>query len=84
MADAFGWYEEHAAGLGEEFLRATDAVFRSIVRTPLQHALVHGPVRRALMRRFPYGVFYTVGEEDVTVIAVFHASRNPRQWRSRA
>jgi plasmid stabilization system protein ParE len=40
-------------------------------------------VRRGLVRRFPYGVFYVVTDDAIVILAVFHASRDPAGWRSR-
>ena len=45
---------------------------------------VHRHVRRALIRRFPYGIYYAVDEELIEVIAVFHAKRDPKRWQDRA
>jgi plasmid stabilization system protein ParE len=39
--------------------------------------------RRALLRRFPYAVYYSVTEGTVEVQAVLHTRRNPRRWKSR-
>ena len=41
-------------------------------------------VRRGLTRTFPFGVFYTIEDETVYVIAVANASRDPDTWQSRA
>lgn len=60
ITDAVRWYEQQDKGLGAEFLRALDACFALIQRSPEAHAHVHPRVRRALLRRFPYGVFYVV------------------------
>ena len=83
---AFDWYEAQSVGLGAEFLRAVDAVFASICRTPALYPTVHGRTRRALLRRFPYGVFFYERDEDreVVVIAVVHGHRDPWVWRARA
>ena len=40
-------------------------------------------VRRALIHRFPYCVFYIVIERKISVLAVMHAARNPEQWKAR-
>ena len=45
---------------------------------------VHKDVRRAFMRRFPYGVFYRVEEDQIIVVGVFHARRDPKRWQARA
>lgn len=41
-------------------------------------------VRRVLIRRFPYGVMYVVEEDVITIIACFHAKRDPKQWQDRS
>ncbi len=47
------------------------------------HAKIYDEHRRALVRRFPYAVFYEYAEETVTVYCIFHTSRDPDKWRSR-
>lgn len=37
-------------------------------------------VRRALMRRFPFAVFYTADEDLLLVLRVIHTSQSPRDW----
>jgi plasmid stabilization system protein ParE len=48
------------------------------------HALVYRDVRKALVRRFPYAIFYRVRNARVVVLAVFHSKRDPNIWKSRA
>jgi hypothetical protein len=57
-AAAFEWYETQSVGLGQELLRALDVVVAGIRRQPQLYPVVRGRVRRRLMRRFPYGVFF--------------------------
>lgn len=83
IADAYAWYENHRPGLGEEFLSCVDACIQGIRRAPEMHALVHQNYRRALVRRFPYAIFYEHTAGTATIYCVFHASRDPRQWRQR-
>ncbi len=83
IAEAYSWYEARRAGLGEEFLGCVEACLESIRRTPQVHAAVHESYRRALVRRFPYAVFYERTEAATTVYAVLHTSRNPDKWRCR-
>ena len=84
IEEAFEWYEEHNPGLGFEFIRAVDICLASIGRYPLAYPLVHREVRRALIRRFPYGIFYLVEEDTIVVIASFHVKRDPQQWQSQS
>lgn len=81
--EAQAWYEKRAPGLGQAFVSSVQAAIERIRRAPRQSPPVDGDVRRALVRRFPYGVFYLAQEDRVVVIAVFHSSRDPSDWRSR-
>ena len=44
-----------------------DACVQGIVRSPEGHKTVYANYRRALVRRFPYAVFYEYGDGAVTV-----------------
>lgn len=77
------WYESRRSGLGEEFLGCVDVCIQQIGRMPEMHAKVHEEYRRALVRRFPYAVFYEYDGATVTVYCVFHTSRDPEKWRER-
>ncbi|MBP9581322.1 MAG: hypothetical protein KBE38_04110 [Ignavibacterium sp.] len=41
-------------------------------------------IRRILLKKFPFGLFYLIDKDRIIVFAVFHASRNPNQWKERA
>jgi plasmid stabilization system protein ParE len=81
---AYEWYEDRRAGLGEEFLDQIDRCFGVIAEHPAHCPVVHGTLRRALSRRFPYAVFYEAADHVITVVAVFHVARDPKKWRRRA
>lgn len=83
LDEAYAWYEERRVGLGEDFLGSVDACIEAIRRTPEMHAVVHENYRRALVRRFPYAIFYESVNNTVTVYCVFHTARDPRKWRRR-
>ena len=40
-------------------------------------------VRRAMVERFPFSVFYRIATDQIEVIAVLHQSRDPREWHRR-
>lgn len=84
ITEAFRWYEDKNEGLGSEFMRALDASLSSIQRNPTAYAAVHKQMRRAVLRRFPYSVIYLFDTGRIVVLACFHASRDPQQWRERA
>ena len=79
------WYEQQRAGLGSRFLVELDSVLDRIGSSPLQFPLVEVPVRRALLHRFPYAVYFVAEEPGgrSVVLAVLHQHRDPDAWRSR-
>ena len=83
LAEASSWYEERFPGLGAEFLLCMDAAFIAIVRNPEMYPIVSKDIRRALVRRFPYAVFFVLEEMRVVVLAVFHGKRDPQTWQNR-
>ena len=83
LADAALWYEGQCPGLGHKFLDEVLAVFSSIPKMPLSCQVVHRNTRRALVHRFPFGIYYRVEGDTIVVVAVMHGSRNPRRWKSR-
>lgn len=83
VAEAYVWYEEQEIGLGEEFLRCVDACIQLIRRNSEIYPVVHESYRRAVIRRFPYAVFYEEVNYTIIVYSVFHCSQDPQKWRSR-
>jgi toxin ParE1/3/4 len=83
LTEAYQWYETQRQGLGLEFLFSVEATLALLQGTPELHPLIHKQVRRALIRRFPFGVFYVVDEDAIHILAVFHGKRNPKRWMDR-
>ena len=83
IAQALDWYQKQRDGLGEVFLRCLDRVFDRITHSLETHAITYRNVRQTLVRKFPYLVCYLYNEEQVNVVAVFHASRASEGWQSR-
>ncbi|MEO1404541.1 MAG: type II toxin-antitoxin system RelE/ParE family toxin [Cyanobacteria bacterium J06635_1] len=83
IQEAYQYYEERDQGLGSEFVRVVDACFSKIGRNPLSYPAVYRQIRRALIRKFPYGIFYLIEDEKIIVIACFHAKRDPKRWQER-
>jgi len=83
MEEAYVWYENRRTGLGEEFLAAVDSLLGEIRAHPTAYQVIHREARRALLRRFPYAIFYRVYAENVVVLACMHGRRDPKRWMNR-
>jgi hypothetical protein len=77
------WYEGERPGLGGELLDAVREVFGHVAASPNRFPIVSENVRRALLRRFPFGVFFVVEDDAPTVIAIMHLHRDPGTWAQR-
>ena len=78
------WYEDRSAGLGSDFMRLVETAFAQIERTPEQFPVVHAPIRRLLLRRFPLAIYFVEFEDVIRVLACIHVRRDPKRWLRRA
>jgi plasmid stabilization system protein ParE len=83
LIDAQDWYGSEAIGLGRRFRAGVEALVERMSLNPMQFPVVFKNVRRALLRRFPYSLFFVIENETLFVIGRFHASRDPAQWQQR-
>ncbi len=77
------WYEERQAGLGREFLDEFRAALRKIAARPLSFPVDYRDARRALLRRFPYKVYFVIQGSGVVVIGVLHSRQSTARLRGR-
>lgn len=83
LVAARDWYDARRAGLGQDFVDEVAATSAAIAMRPLSFPKVHGEMRRAILRRFPYGVFFRATPEEAIILGIVHGRRHPREWRSR-
>ncbi len=84
LRDAYRWYETQRPGLGEDLLRRVEETLDRIRQNPEAFPVVHpAGVRRALIDRFPYAVFFRMEGVTAIVYAVYHAKRDPGRWQDR-
>jgi toxin ParE1/3/4 len=76
-------YEREREGLGFRFEAQVNTVFARLLDNPFQFPVIEQTVRRALVRDFPYAVFFTTEADLITVMAVLHLRRHPDTWKRR-
>ena len=81
---AAAWYEDRHEALGSEFIDEFLLCVDRIEGNPESFPLVDADVRRALLHRFPYAIYYSVEPTHIQVLGVLHCSQHPDSWRSRA
>jgi len=83
IEDTYQWYEAQRKGLGENFLLCVEEALSRVSRDPSIYLVVYKDIRRILIHRFPFGVFFIESESTISVLAVLHARRNPKTWKGR-
>jgi plasmid stabilization system protein ParE len=83
LNDAAQYYELEQSGLGSAFIIDIQRCTEAILAYPLAGPVVLGTIRRRLCQRFPYGLLYTVREDELRILAVVHLRRRPGYWVGR-
>ena len=78
------WYEDRERGLGVQFVAEIDRAVDLASKHPDRYPIKYKEIRCIRARRFPYSIFYIVEAEQIVVLAVFHARRDPAIWKARA
>jgi plasmid stabilization system protein ParE len=84
LNEAYHWYEIQQSDLGDDFLNCIDETLKRICQMPESYPIVHRDVRRAVVQRFPYAVYYRIISSRIVVTAIFHGHRNPKDWKARS
>jgi len=83
MREARGWYEKEAPPVAPRLREEIRATFQRIAERPRLYPIMHHNVRRAVVHRFPYAVFYRIEDDAILVVAIVHSARDPRVWQRR-
>lgn len=77
IAKAKSWYEEQQYGLGESFVETIREHINALRTNNPEHKIVFDDLRRVLVKRFTYVVYYKRYEETKTVkvFAILHDKR---------
>ena len=83
LEEAAQWYEAQRSGLGSEFLEEVQTALDAIVENPEQFPVLYRNTRRALVRRFPYGIYFRSTLTRRLIVACMHGRRRPTRWQVR-
>ena len=81
--EAIDYYEEYEQGLGYDFVIEVFESIQNIVNYPTAWPVIGEDVRRCLVNRFPYGIIYSIEQDEIFILAVMHLRRHPDYWKNR-
>jgi toxin ParE1/3/4 len=77
LSSAIEYYDAQRNGLGSEFMVLFRSSVADIVRNPSLHRTLYREFRRRILKRFPYGIYYRIYEDEIIISLIFHLARNP-------
>ncbi len=77
LAEGFEFYELQESGLGRYFLSTLCSDIDSLRLFAGVHRKAHRHLHRALSKRFPFAIYYTVENDTAFVHAVVDCRRDP-------
>ena len=83
LDESASWYENKRIGLGGEFRSEIEKNLERIASQPQLFRQIRGKVRRLVLQRFPYSIYFLPEVDRIVVLAVFHARRAPRNLERR-
>ena len=84
LAEACDFYENRRAGYGKRLALEVDSSLIAIRRNPKAARKVFRDIRRLVISEFPFCIYYRIDPQSIFIVSVFHTSRNPKIWQSRA
>jgi len=82
IADAYKIYELVSQDLGMKFLEAVERNLEMLISNPEIGAVSHRGIRKIVLTRFPYVLYYIERPLTTQLIGFMHAKRNPRSIKS--
>ena len=83
LDESISWYENKRVGLGAEFRIELEKHLERIANQPQRFRHIRGQVRRVVLQRFPYSIYFLPEVDRIVVLAVFHTRRAPQQLERR-
>ncbi len=84
LRDIRNYYEARSPGLGAQFIDEFERQVLTLAAAPERWMVVTGDIRRCLMRRFPYVIYFRrVDQQRLRVTLVRHQRRHPDLGRER-
>ena len=83
IADVTVLLDAHDPVLGSDFLHVTRAAIEQINTFPFSAPVIHATIRKKVLGRFPYIIYYYVEGDVLFVMAVAHQKQAPLYWYGR-
>jgi toxin ParE1/3/4 len=83
LAEAFDWYKTRSPKAANAFRAEVLAAFNLVAEDPHKWAIWDAPVRRYVLKQYPYTVYFSASSTEVRILAVGHHRRRANYWVNR-
>ena len=83
MKAAAHYYNTQKPGLGFKFLDEITAAFNEIQISPTRWVKVSNDIRKFIVRKFPYKIYYEITDKSINILAISHQRQKPDYWKHR-
>ncbi len=80
---SYKYYEAESPKVAEKFLKTVDKQIERISKNPDSYPVVHKDIRKSVIKRFPFLIYFQIKLAIIQIIGIFHTSRNPEIWKKR-
>lgn len=80
---SYQYYYLENPKVAESFLRQINLGLDRIKQNPYFYQVIHKEIRKYVIRKFPFIIYYQIASSVIKVVAFFHTSRNPEIWNER-
>ena len=71
------YYENEKEGLGELFRDSVLEAIDKLHTFPELYVQISPNIRRIVLLKFPYNIFYNYSEKRITIVSIAHQRKNP-------
>ena len=84
LKDIINFDNKWSQGLGDEFIEEFNRQISLIALSPQQWVIIEDNIRRSMMRRFPFVIYFReIGGNTLRVTVVKHQRRQPNHGKDR-
>jgi len=81
--NSYNFYYDDSPKVADAFFKRINLAFEYIKQNPEIFPVVYKSVRKYVVKKFPFVIYYRIIDNLIQVIAIFHTSRNPEIWNER-
>lgn len=81
---AANWYNKESPDVVKDFLFSVEDMVSLISKFPELGPKVADNLRRILIQRFHYSIYYFAHPRAIVIVALEHDLRHPNRWKNRS